>query len=66
MLLKLGENEFLHVAAEADGAASVEIPQGVRLKPGSDLPVLVYRASPATAPMIPRWQVVGTVHVPEQ
>lgn len=69
LVLKLGEKQFLHVALEPSGDASIELPAhlpvSARPKPGSDLPVVVYRAPPGAANVLSRWQVVGTVHVPE-
>ena len=65
LVLKLGEHRFLHVAVNADGFASIDLPSGIHLTPGAEVPIVVYRAPPAAASVLPRWQVVGLVHVPE-
>ena|SRR5450432_3401649 len=69
LVLKLGERQFVRVALEASGDASIELPAhlppSARPKPGADLPIVVYRPPPGAAGVLPRWQVIGTVHVPE-
>jgi hypothetical protein len=69
LVLKLGERQFVHVALESNGEAVIELPahlpSSVRLAPGADLPIIVYRAPRSAAAILPRWQVVGNVHVPE-
>jgi len=68
LVLKLGKSQFVHVALEPNGEASIRLPADVAasvLQPGADLPIVVYRAPPAAAGILRRWQVVGTVHVPE-
>lgn len=73
LVLELGENKFLHVELQPNGDASIELPSAVRssasasslLRPGADLPIVVYRAPAAASAVLARWQVVGTVRVPE-
>jgi hypothetical protein len=65
LVLKLGADRFVHVTVQPDGEASADLSPGARLPRGADLPILVYRAPPALVKTLPRWQVVGTVHVPE-
>lgn len=69
LVLKLGERQFVRVALDANGDARVELPANLpasaRPKPGAELPIVVYRPPPAAAALLPRWQVIGTVHVPE-
>lgn len=65
LVLKLAEKRFAHVTVEATGTAHVDLPAGTRLVPGSDLPILVYRAPKVAANELHPWQVVGTLHVPE-
>jgi hypothetical protein len=69
LVLKLGERQFVRVALEPNGDARIELPANLpasaRPKPGAELPIVVYRPPPAAAALLPRWQVIGTVHVPE-
>jgi len=68
LVLKLNERQFVHVALEPNGEASIQLPARLTssvLRPGADLPIVVYRAPPAANSILKRWQVVGTVHVPE-
>jgi hypothetical protein len=69
LVLKLGERQFVHVALQSNGEAVIELPahlpSSARLTPGADLPIVVYRAPRSVAGILPRWQLVGTVHVPE-
>jgi len=65
LVLKLGENRYVHVDVDESGNAHVALPPAARLTPGTDLPVLVYRGPAALADALPRMQTVGSVHVPE-
>jgi len=65
LLLKLGPNRFAHITVAANGEASADLPASARLPRGKDLEVLVYRAPPALAKILPQWTVFGHVHVPE-
>ena len=65
LVLKLGPNRFVHVTVQPDGEASADLAPGAHLSKGADLPVLVYRAPPTLAKTLPRWTVVGRVHVPD-
>ena len=65
LLLKLGPNRFVHVSLQSDGQASADLGPGARLPKGADLPILVYRAPPTLTKILPRWQTIGHVHVPD-
>ena len=65
LVLKLGPSRFAHVTLQPDGEAAADLSARARLPKGADLPVLVYRAPPALKDALPRFQVIGQVHVPE-
>jgi hypothetical protein len=64
LVLKVGAGKFLHVALGENGDASIDLPEGVHLRPGVDVPIVVYRVPAAAKDLLQRWQVVGVVHTP--
>ena len=65
LLLRVADNRYVHLDVSENGAAHADLPPAVHLRPGADLPVIVYRGPAALADAIPRMQVVGSLHVPE-
>ncbi|MEI9936877.1 MAG: hypothetical protein WDO69_06615 [Pseudomonadota bacterium] len=65
LLLKLGKNRFVHVTVAANGEASADLAASAHLPKGADLDIVVYRAPPVFAKALPRWTVIGHVHVPD-
>jgi len=65
LLLKLGPNRFTHITVDQNGQASADLPAHAQLPKGAELEIVVFRAPPVFSKALPKWTVVGHVHVPE-